>query len=518
MAAEQLDMFPEERAAATGAAGDALGAGAAVGAAAAAQDEVASQGTARSSVTPVCVKGCEKIVCRVCNAKAMDSGPSAKLDPDGKYCGYWPWATHMSIKEDGKTTCRTPTGRICAICRNVFNMSGLDAKHETIQKFAKTFTAGAEGAKAHADFLKHQKMYLDSVLGRGAGSSSSDMQAVRAGGKIAKAIRNTSLATEKSRGERVEAPQRDFVEKDHWDQALDGVYDAPKETEEAIMGQKRKGCWVHRGRKGVWSSRAFDEQRLVASTEEGDNKGPFGDERVGNLTQALHDGLDAREADRDEKTTQAPKSAAEMSATDLLALTSGSNNLALEDGDKDKESLPEEETDDSGSDSEDEDDGGAQTKAHLQSFFAGSSTQAQPKRKPATATAEARLAKTSRGSGSKAPKSAAPSASSAPSAGRETGSDAVEVASGQVQGEALKLDGRHARFIDNVNAQVAKLRPSFEGLKTVELHRPGFDTTAEQKGRMKEKVRAASSLKTTLSGVLKNRWQHTRCRCRGPSP
>ena len=68
---------------------------------------------------------------------------------------------------------------------------------------------------------------------------------------LAKAIRATSLTTEKTRGERVEAPQRDFVEKDHWDQALDGVYDASKETEEVIMGRKRKGCWVHRGRKGV---------------------------------------------------------------------------------------------------------------------------------------------------------------------------------------------------------------------------------------------------------------------------
>ena len=145
------NMFPEDSD------GEVLAAAAAGGG-----DDEASLRSA--SVTAVCVKGCEKIICRLCNAKAMDAGPSAKLDPDGKYGGYWPWAQYINIKEDDVIVARQPIGRVCAPCRNVFNLTGLHAKYGSITKFAKCLQT-PEGAKLHTDFVKKSQ----GVFGLGPG-------------------------------------------------------------------------------------------------------------------------------------------------------------------------------------------------------------------------------------------------------------------------------------------------------------------------------------------------------------
>ena len=251
----------------------------------------------RSGVTPVSVEGCEKVTCRLCNAKAMDEGPSAKLDPDGKYGGYWPWAQYNNVKEDGVTICREPIGRVCAPCRNVFAFSGLDAKYKSLPKFAKVCSA-PDGQKVHSDFLKKLKVYLESVRDK---ESTRDGHAARASGQTLQRIRQASLTMEKSRGERVGAPQREFVETANWDVNLDGVFDPANEVEEEIFGKVRKGCWVQRGRAGVWRAEVYDESKLNQVTDVTDNQGPFGEERLANVSQAITDGFDNREVERGEK-------------------------------------------------------------------------------------------------------------------------------------------------------------------------------------------------------------------------
>ena len=213
MADAALTMFPED------------GDGGALGAGDVAEDQESTRSGSKG-VTPVCVKGAEKkITCRLCNAKATDKGPSAKLDPDGKYGGHWPWAQYAPNKESGSIVSRTPIGRLCAPCRNVFCLSGLNAKYETVPKIVKIMGT-PEGTKLHKEFLKKQKLYLDSVRDR---EDTREGHSARASGQALKKIRETALTTERSRGSRVAAPQREFVESASWDVALDGVFDPSKE-------------------------------------------------------------------------------------------------------------------------------------------------------------------------------------------------------------------------------------------------------------------------------------------------
>ena len=246
---------------------------------------------------------------------------------------------------------------------------------------------------------------------------------------------------------------------------MDGVFDPAKEVEEEFFGRTRKGCWVHRGRKGVFRAEVYDDNRVKQTTQQTDNQGAFGEERVANMAQAIYDGLDSREAERDSRTTQAPKIAAQMSAAELLKLvggSSGSGTPAIKD---ETVSNPDGEAEnDEGSDSEDDD--CVDNQVHLRSFFGGAS--AQPKKKAAPTKAAAPASATKQLLPKKEASFPLASLSAQPTSG---------MASGQVQGEALKLDGRTNRFIENMKLMTQQARNKYEQEGDLELHQPGFDAT-----------------------------------------
>ena len=246
---------------------------------------------------------------------------------------------------------------------------------------------------------------------------------------------------------------------------MDGVFDPAKEVEEEFFGRTRKGCWVHGGRKGVFRAEVYDDNRVKQTTQQTDNQGAFGEERVANMAQAIYDGLDSREAERDSRTTQAPKIAAQMSAAELLKLvggSSGSGTPAIKD---ETVSNPDGEAEnDEGSDSEDDD--CVDNQVHLRSFFGGAS--AQPKKKAAPTKAAAPASATKQLLPKKEASFPLASLSAQPTSG---------MASGQVQGEALKLDGRTNRFIENMKLMTQQARNKYEQEGDLELHQPGFDAT-----------------------------------------
>ena len=64
--------------------------------------------------------------CKLCGAKSTDA--TQLVVPEGAPEGsqYWPWL-HYSAHAD-HAGCKSPCGRICSICMNVYNLAGSPLK------------------------------------------------------------------------------------------------------------------------------------------------------------------------------------------------------------------------------------------------------------------------------------------------------------------------------------------------------------------------------------------------------
>ena len=60
------------------------------------------------------------------------------------------------------------------------------------------------------------------------------------------------------------------------------MLDKTKVTQEDFGEGPVDGCWVARGRAGVFKEQAYVDQRMEESRLEADDSGPFGKERLAN--------------------------------------------------------------------------------------------------------------------------------------------------------------------------------------------------------------------------------------------
>ena len=420
--------------------------------------EVVSSG-GFSDAFPVDVEGCEKLVCRACNASAMVAGPLAELQSQDRFGGFHPWASYKRIRDsDGNVVAKKPKGRLCRICVNVWSLSGWECKHGDMQSYLKTMSTPS-GKVEHKEFLHKVKQYIDFQKKNESGN-----KMLHLGAKAA--VTKSTLQTVSARGQKYCAPKRDFVEVDAWDPAQDGDLSKATIVEEFIHGKQRRGAWVIRGRPGVYSEENFESKAAEDVTVEDDNEGLFGDERKALKRKSLEDGLNALEAGRAKVAVQGPRVAADMSVDEMLKL------VACMGGDDKNRSGSAQvgvalESDDQSSDSEasSEDEKGAIDEgAHLRSFFSGVSAIAKANtsksgskstssiissnqkrwrtlgRQPVAAAAAAAA---TAGSPISTPEAAAPARSQAAAAGRR---------------EELKLDGRSSRLRGNLEKRSRSLK------------------------------------------------------------
>jgi len=540
------DMFPEEPARlASEAAEDEAGGG----------DAESSAGSSKV-FAPIDISGCEKMTCRACNASAAGPGPFHQVGTvSDRFGGKHPWSHYISIRDaSGAVVSRKPKGRICAVCRNVFALSGLDAKHNNVAAFLKTLALATPAAKTeHQEFLKKVKLYIDHQR-KEAPRSAQGAAGIMVHKGVSAAIGRTTLDTVQKRGQRFSAPKREFVEVEAWDSALDGALPNAKIVEEYIHGKMRRGCWVSRGRTGVFAEEMFETKVAEQRTREADSEGIFGDERLRNKRKVLEDGLDLTDADRAEKAVQGAKSTADMSIVEMLRVLRKCDIAESEEPGSAQGGGDDDECSNQDDEDSDEDNGTLDANQHLRSFWSTPQPATQAKKHPPSGQGS--------GNGLKAgsnctpcsksslkpaqavlPKPAAAFAAPAkPSAASATGPTkpalAVASAADKLSGvdrrlvsavetpaptkppmpakqdavsdmaserESLKLDGRFSRFRANLEETVSEAAKSYMDVENISLPSPtkSQQSSDQLKAYLRQKAKSAASLKTRLASLLK---------------
>ena len=83
-----------------------------------------------------------------------------------------------------------------------------------------------------------------------------------------------------------------------------------------------EGCWVVRGRIGVYKEQGYTDRNLQESRLEADDSGPFGRERLANKRKVVAKLFEEKEAKRNKMIVERPASglAGVEDASSLLAL------------------------------------------------------------------------------------------------------------------------------------------------------------------------------------------------------
>ena len=247
------------------------------------------------------------VTCRMCGCSALDSNPL-----EGAAGEVTPWAKYRLVSvagANGVTQLRKPTGRSCAICRNVFNALGLDAEHDSLATYYK-HACKPENAKEFRAFVGSRSDWIS--------QHNKDGSQVRLKGAKEMQTRFTTLKTKTTNKRTFEAPEEEFISKEAWDPNKDGPYDESKEVSEEIMGVMRFGIYVLRGRKGVFRVRQKESVGTERETIEDDGKGPFAAERLDNKMKVIRAGQTQLEKERAQKCVEKPGQDVVQSMMELL--------------------------------------------------------------------------------------------------------------------------------------------------------------------------------------------------------
>ena len=194
--------------------------------------------------------------CKGCGQKASDTNQWVQYDP---------------VFDDGNTkvvVAKKPKGRVCRICLSTYHAAGWEATYGHIGAYFR-YANTPQGRAKHQEFLHKRKLMAGKVEDAGYFPR----------GSVARAVGQAELVLKKSRGSKVLKAQRDFVRIGVWDEKLDGVLDKTKITEEDFGEGMVKGCWVARGRAGVYQAQGYLDSNMEESRLEAVDSGLFGKER-----------------------------------------------------------------------------------------------------------------------------------------------------------------------------------------------------------------------------------------------
>ncbi len=189
-----------------------------------------------------------------------------------------------------------------------FIWPGLDAKYGTVLKYVQ-HCGQPQNAQEHRGFLLALEKWFNM---RSEGSVR-----VRTKEELEKA--KTYLTEERSAGQKLKKPKLQFVDVNHWDEALYGKLDRSKIEVETIAGQEVRGVWRMIGKEGHYDLQTYEDHRLQKSTCLAENAGPFGTRRLQAREEAVTEALRASSKSRFSAAVLAP----EPTATEILALLDG---------------------------------------------------------------------------------------------------------------------------------------------------------------------------------------------------
>ena len=275
------------------------------------RDDVASQGSARSTLSSKA-----RLKMQILAAPLVEE---EALLPPCKGCGQAAsdtnqWVQYDPVFDDGNTkvvVAKKPKGRVCRLCLTTYSAAGWDATYGPIGNYFR-FANTPPGRAKHQEFLHKRKVMAGKVEAEGHFPR----------GEGAKKVGRAELLLKKSRGSKVLKAARDFVCLDAWDEKLDGVLDKTKITKEDFGEGIVEGCWVARGRRGVFQEQGYLDSNMEESRFEADDSGPFGKERFANKRKHTAKVFDDTDSKRQKLEVERP-------ASGLVGVADASSLLAL---------------------------------------------------------------------------------------------------------------------------------------------------------------------------------------------
>ena len=271
----------------------------------------------------VILVGCESLTCRLCGSNATSLSPLISPIYLAKYGKTVPWAGYSPVTVDGEQ-CRKPKGRFCMICRNVFNVSGLEDLHTSLAAFY-SFTCMPQNADHGRTFMANHASWIEK-----ANTAVDDGQSAcrLKGGKELKE-RATSLNIKHKEFSEFESPDWDLVTKDAWCPQKDGgAYDPDKEVQAEVFGVMRTGIWVQRGRSGVFKWKQKESKGIEQSTLDDDGTQPFAKERLDRKLHVFRQGQANFEKERKQKSIDASSSSGLAGILSMLSSAGITGNEA----------------------------------------------------------------------------------------------------------------------------------------------------------------------------------------------
>ena len=221
-----------------------------------------------SATLPISFAGQKVNQCFMCKVRADEKSPLN--DEAGQLV---PWRYYTKYKDgilpDYPDPFKKPKGEKCSICCDAYVANGFSAKYGTMENYKSQVIAKSQ-TQVHTQFLQDRKIFIE--------EHNKVLETVGAHKKLAKRttkenLKKRKLSFEESLGSSIRGRKRQFVETEHWNEKEDGVFDKSKEVEEFIMGKTRKGCWVFKGRAGVWEAQEEHTSKIKDERVEDEGAG-----------------------------------------------------------------------------------------------------------------------------------------------------------------------------------------------------------------------------------------------------
>ncbi len=286
-------------------------------------DQAMSESCSASSkwgMVPIDFTFASKIICLMCGSSAADVSPLQTSSAMAMGEGRIQWGRYRPIYvgdagEQGAPSSRKPYGKQCAICRNVFNALGLEDRFGTIKQYY-THACKPENAAEFRLFMTYRSEWMAKHDGQSPDTDARDHLRLKCAKEMK--ARFTSLATIKSEKVSFEGPEFEFVTSDAFNPKLDGEWDPAKVTCQFILGAKREGIWILRGREGVFKSKQKESTGSKQETVEDDGGGPFAQQRLDNKMLVINGAKAKFEKERSQKCIVKPLATDAVNMLDLL--------------------------------------------------------------------------------------------------------------------------------------------------------------------------------------------------------
>ena len=266
----------------------------------------------RFDLTKVCT-------CCLCGATSTSQSPLSTSHEGDEWGGRRSWAKYRPVTKE-EVAYRVPEGKLCLICSNVYHLLGLKHKWGSYKQYCEKCLKQKQGD--HAPFMAALAKWIADHNANPERRRVVDPKAVQKAQVKIKSKTNVGVRVKQN---------REFVTREDWDEAKDGVWDESKVSELEIAGKTVKG--IFKKAPGRYKVEEYvDAANQESRVEEDSSRTPFAEEALNNAREASNNSWQEARAARDAASVEGQKKTDLGDVLKLLEGVAGGVTLAERGG------------------------------------------------------------------------------------------------------------------------------------------------------------------------------------------